>query len=233
MNRPIMIPKEKFYQLYVIESKTMTEIAQIYNVSLAYVSKKIHTYDLKENVFDKYINKKFGKLTVIKSAGYDKKSHPMLECLCDCGKVVKKRGYSLLCGDVKSCGCDSRKRGRDHKNYAGYEEISSSLWSTIKHHAKTRNIDFQLTIQEIWELFLKQNRKCALTGIELFFADTRKKYNETTASLDRINSKGIYEISNVQWIHKKVNTLKWDLSTEELIKWCQLITNYNTGKVEI
>lgn len=230
--RENIIPKEDLFRLYVIEKKTMTEIASLYNCSLTCISSKIKRCKFKEKASKKYINQKFGQLTVIRMVGYDGKSHLVFECLCDCGNTTNVRGYCLLDGNTKSCGCTSRQKGKDHKNYAGYEEISSSMWWTIKKGATSRNIKFDITMKEAWELFLQQNRKCALTGIDLCFAKTRKSYGSTTASLDRIDSKGIYELSNVQWVHKKINQLKWDFTIDELVKWCQLVVDYNTGKVE-
>jgi hypothetical protein len=45
-----------------------------------------------------------------------------------------------------------------------------------------------------------------------------------TASLDRIDSKLGYNINNIQWVHKDVNTIKWDLSHDKFIEICQIIT---------
>lgn len=75
------------------------------------------------------------------------------------------------------------------------------------------------------EVFQKQNKKCAYTNIDLFFETSGKKGN---ASLDRINSSLGYTKENVQWVHKKVNIIKWDLSHEEFINFCKTVTeNYN------
>ena len=68
---------------------------------------------------------------------------------------------------------------------------------------------------------------CALTGQNLIFARTRKNMKTTTASLDRIDSNGIYEPNNVQWVHKPLNKMKMDLSQEDFIKWCKKVGDYN------
>lgn len=47
---------------------------------------------------------KFNHLTVIRYLG-TQKSHSMLECLCDCGKICIKERSSLVSGMIKSCGC--------------------------------------------------------------------------------------------------------------------------------
>jgi len=60
--------------------------------------------------------KKVNNLTIIKRLS-SFKGHIMWECLCDCGKICKKRGSSLSNGNAISCGC---AKGKKHiKNIAG------------------------------------------------------------------------------------------------------------------
>lgn len=37
-----------------------------------------------------------------------------------------------------------------------------------------------------------------------------------------------YTINNVQWVHKKINTIKMDLSQEKFINWCKLVNNFQS-----
>lgn len=84
-------------------------------------------------------------------------------------------------------------------------------------------------MEQAWNLFLQQNKKCALSGIDIQFAKKTGKdwYKNTTASLDRINSKLGYNLNNVQWVHKHVNFMKLQTPNDEFIKWCYLITQRN------
>lgn len=50
-----------------------------------------------------------------------------------------------------------------------------------------------------------------------------KRGSKSNASLDRIDSLKGYAEGNVQWVHKTVDQMKWNLSQEELVKWCRLI----------
>jgi hypothetical protein len=81
----------------------------------------------------------------------------------------------------------------------GYGEIQGAYWNSVRQGAKNRDIPLLITIQDIWELFLKQNRKCALTGQTLILAQCNKDHNigNYTASLDRRDSHGPYSIDNV------------------------------------
>jgi hypothetical protein len=56
------------------------------------------------------------------------------------------------------------------------------------------------------------------------------KYSATskvTASLDRIDSSKGYVEGNVQWVHKRINIMKNDLSDSEFIEWCRVVSKNN------
>lgn len=44
-----------------------------------------------------------------------------------------------------------------------------------------------------------------------------------TASLDRIDSSGDYAEGNVQFVHKTINKMKWDLTDMEFRNFCVLV----------
>lgn len=120
------------------------------------------------------------------------------------------------------------KRGKPLDRTKGYGEISGSYWCSKRYHAKMRNLEFSVTIQEAWELFLLQGRRCALSNVELCFPKMWKvpeRYSQT-ASLDRINSSLGYTERNVQWIHKDLNTMKMDLPQDKFIDWCRKVVEY-------
>ena len=172
------------------------------------------------------INQKFGKLTVIEYIGKQEKREGVFwKCLCECGNNITVHRKELCTGDTKSCGCHkSELCSRVH--WEGYEEISKDFYSTILRGAQYRNIEFNISIEEMWSLYIKQNKKCALSGVPIVFSRNRKK-EKPTSSLDRIDSKKPYVIDNVQWVHKTVNIMKNTLSNEEFLKMCKLITNNN------
>src|SRR5436305_5698522 len=120
-------------------------------------------------------------------------------CQCVCGNTVKRREDFLLSGRAISCGCKHKyktKKPSEFIQWSGYGDISGHYFSALKTGAKNRNIEFTITVQEIWELFLKQESKCALSKLPLQFSGQRriKKGVEQTASLDRIDSSKGYTI---------------------------------------
>ena len=136
------------------------------------------------------IGKKFGKLLVISFDTTIKVKNDYKRywnCICDCGMSCSKLQKLLIKGSTKSCGCNRVENGK--KRFKGFGELSKSHWNQIIRHANSRNIKVEVKIEDAWNLFIKQNRKCALTGIILFFSKSRKdeECGNTTASLDRID----------------------------------------------
>jgi hypothetical protein len=177
------------------------------------------------NKFQDLTGKTFDKLTVI---SFDRKEttpkgyrYYYWNCQCDCGNTTSVERGHLLKGKIRSCGCLHHRQGNEHPSFTGYGEIWGGYFSSIKSGAndkRARKIEFNLTIEYLWELFLKQNRKCSLTGRELSF-DKRGTYNQT-ASLDRIDSSKGYVKGNVQWVHKDINRMKSDFDQKKFIELC-------------
>jgi hypothetical protein len=99
------------------------------------------------------------------------------------------------------------------------------MFGRYKAGAKWRQIEFNITIEYAWGLFVKQNARCAISGVQLHIKPSEN--NEVTASLDRIDSAAGYIVGNLQWIHKKLNAMKSDYSIEEFISWCHLVAESN------
>lgn len=169
-----------------------------------------------------YENNRFGKLTVIKYI----KNICKWECVCDCGKRVFVKSGSLTTGNTKSCGCTRRekiiKRNISNKIYNRYEDISGDYFGSVKNNAINRGLKFNISIKDMWNKFLEQNRKCNLTGVDIFFDDINQ-----TASLDRINNKDDYNIDNIQWLNKDINLLKFDFDQDYFIYLCSRIDYFN------
>jgi hypothetical protein len=165
-------------------------------------------------------NKRFGKLIATSLAENTK--FRSWNCTCDCG--VKKIIYQthLIQGNIVSCGCI--KRNSSSKCWTGYGEISGDVWGEIKRKSSKRRFkNFNITLEQAWNLFLEQNRKCKLSGLPIFFGETNEI--RRSASLDRIDSSGDYTIDNVQWVHKKINIMKNRLDQNYFIYLCNIVTN--------
>ena len=138
---------------------------------------------------------------------------------------------------LKSNGVEFRKKdcylsGPDNPKFTGYEELQGSELARIKAGAKNRNLEFSVSPEYIWNLFLEQDRKCKYTGIELFFARNNLEYRmgESNASLDRIDSSLGYVEGNVHWIHKRINIMKGNMGEQEFLDFCEAVTYKNKGQ---
>ena len=106
---------------------------------------------------------RFGLLTLVKPNGKSKNDNgTRWDCLCECGEKINLPQSRLKNNRVKSCGC-WRKRKRNHL-WKGYCGVSGSRVSEIRLRAKKKNIDFNLNAKFLWDLYIKQNKKCAITG---------------------------------------------------------------------
>ncbi len=172
--------KELLVDLYINKKLSAEKIHIDYNVSNVYGFLRkynILRINKRENGFlrlEHLKGKKFGKLLVLNREDKAEYKESRWNCLCDCGKNVIIRGRGLLSGGSTSCGCIR----------AGYEEISKTHINNIKHNAKARNLSFEITPKQMWDLFIQQSRRCALSGVQIQFGSKYKKI-ETTASLDR------------------------------------------------
>lgn len=123
-----------------------------------------------------------------------------------------------------------QKKNSKHHSWSGFGRISGKLWNKIKYNAKTRNIDFKITIKQAWDKFLKQNGQCSLTGLKLIFGRTALTTWAKTASLDRKDSNSDYNINNVRWLHYKVNMMKGKMGDREFIYWCRKVVEFHDNK---
>lgn len=168
--------------------------------------------------------KKFGKFTVEQRGDNTSQGFARWWCRCDCGNLRLINQGSLVAGNrtqCKKCFCESK-----HNNP---NLIIDTYWKQIVKGAMYRDICVDITQDDAQRLFNQQNGRCALSGETIHFAKTARAHNhgETTASLDRKNSKIGYTIDNIQWVHKDVNRVKSTLDNERFIELCKLVAEHS------
>jgi hypothetical protein len=142
-------------------------------------------------------------------------------------QVLKKYKLSGGGGCLSCVRKNTSPIGNDSPLWKGVGELPMAYVHNLRGAATRRNIQFDITPEYMWKLFVEQDRMCKLSGVELSF---RPRTNERTgtASLDRINRDTGYVEGNVQWVHKIVNEMKWAKTDEELIYWCNIISKFNS-----
>lgn len=175
---------------------------------------------------------KFGSLTVIEKLGMNKSGNAVWLCSCECGGQREVVGAHLRNGTVVACMNRQvhqvKKKAWEYAMWKGHGEISGAYWHSIVSRSERKGQEVTVTIAEVWDLFLAQDRKCALSGLPLVFSP--KRYgSDGTASLDRIDSSKGYVRGNLQWLHKDVNRIKSDLQQGDFVRLCKLVADNSKG----
>jgi hypothetical protein len=88
------------------------------------------------------------------------------------------------------------------------------VWDTTKHRVRQNDHHAEF----LWELFIKQDKKCAITGTEIDLT--------IDGSVDIIDSSRGYTKGNVWWVAKDINKLKLDFTLDRFIELCEMVANY-------
>jgi hypothetical protein len=173
----------------------------------------------------------FGMLTLRRK--FIKDNRPFWECECVCGKIVIRRQDHLVRYKSRikfSCGCNhpSKNTGTSHKLWNGCGDISGFYFGSV------RNLEFNITIEYVWDLFKKQKGVCALSGllIKFYKGSGRTNRSSQTASLDRIDPSLGYIEGNVQWVHKTINLMRHHYDLDMFYSACRAVARHHPGEVD-
>jgi len=171
------------------------------------------------------------------SEKYIKDDTRWCNCECICGIVKPVRYWHLNNNKTFSCGCSNTK-GRFKAICVG--DLSLSYYNAIKKNRCIKKDIFfseEVTMEYLWDMFIKQNKKCALSNIDITINPRWSQQNKgrktdikQTASLDRIDSNIGYVIGNLQWVHKDVNNIKGSFNEDILLYYCEQIVNFKLKK---
>lgn len=199
----------------------------------------------KEPVMRKHnpiLGKQYGNLTIIsEDISKTKDSKILFKVKCSCGKEQYIRAYFLESGRQDCCkNCSQRRAVYNNprrgnflgKKHEGVGNFTKTTYNHFKNNAKKRGIEWseELTLEYLYNLLIKQKKKCALSGISIDLTESRKSSNVNfeflTASIDRIDSSKGYIPNNIQWVHKDINKMKWAFKQDYFIDMCQLVVNH-------
>ena len=171
------------------------------------------------------IGQKFGKLTVIGKEGYRFSpsgiKNEAWRVKCKCGNEFSILKESLY--NAKQC------RTCAMKHTILKNTVNNAIWSNIITHTRLKNLTLskEITKKYLYDLYIKQNKKCALSGRDIYLSASKSDKKENTASVDRIDSSKGYIPINVQWVHKRINIMKWAYSQDYFIELCEKVANNN------
>lgn len=106
------------------------------------------------------IDNVYGKLTVVKALGLDKRGNALWLCQCECGGTKEVIGQDLRRNAVKSCGCILKPRPHtsrmNRKDRESYVRVLSKIENT-----------YDSTEEEVREMLDKARGCCEICGISL------------------------------------------------------------------
>lgn len=140
---------------------------------------------------------------------------------CDCGTIEFKLPIEILSKDnyfqcEKCAHSDNMKKIKIKNGAIG--ELSKTEYTRYKRSAEKRGLEFAVSIEYLWNLFVEQKQICAITGDYISCIKD--------ASLDRIDSSKGYIEGNVQWVTKQANLSKHIMTMPELIEFCKKTLNH-------
>ena len=174
------------------------------------------------------IGRKFGKLTVIASAG-KRKQHSIWECCCECGGKKVARTNPLLSGRIRSCGClrSGGLKGGIRSLPPG-EALKNVVINMYTDNAKRSGLEFSLSREKLTKLFAGNCHYCGEPP-----SNTRTRADRpgsfTYNGIDRKdNSKG-YIDGNVLSCCRICNLKKGAMSYENFIAWVRKVSKNLTN----
>ena len=218
-----MIEKDVLIDLYINKKMSYETIGRKLGVSKGQAEYWVKKYAIpKRDPKARYIditNNVYGRLTVIKIVKNDnQRAESKWLCKCECGNTKEVLRQSLVTGGTKSCGCLLKEC------YKGHKDLSGTYWHRVQVGAKRRDLEFSITLEYAWDLYIDQNKKCKLSGIDINInSNFSTDWGSHTASLDRIDSTKGYIIGNIQWVHRDINQIKWNYSEDYFIELCHAV----------
>ena len=120
----------------------------------------------------------------------------------------KWRVHTVNNVQCKKCACERQKVARE-------KEPIKFIFRDARQHAKARNREFTITLDDLFNVLITQDNKCSLTGVS-FSTDNKP-------SLDRIDSYKGYTKDNIQFVLKEINVMKSNLEESKFIELCNLV----------
>lgn len=154
-----------------------------------------------------HLGEVFGRLSVIAQASPRGDNRTRWICVCDCGEVTEVRGDSLRAGTTVSCGCRKaeilQELHESNLTHGGRNHPLYNIWKDIKQRCLNPN-------SHAYKWYGALGVKVCgrwVDSFDNFLADVGDRPGDPSGwdssmpyfTLDRIDTFGDYEPSNVRW----------------------------------
>lgn len=183
-------------------------------------------------------NRVFGKLKAIKpsqvKAYADGSNKVIWEFTCECGKTHEASSNQVMAGKTKSCGCNKEKTAivnslKSRHKIMKDDAALRSLYSSYKSNAKTRGLEFKLSLDDLKGI---TSNNCTYCGVSPYKIHKTKhsvyKYN----GIDRFDNNDGYTLDNSVACCSICNHAKSNLSTDIFLNWAIDVAEHQKGKLE-
>lgn len=158
-----------------------------------------------------------------------KKSEIKRTCInCNCDFMCNKKSAKYC---TLKCSNDFKNKSGIYLNFrrsSVENTLLSVLWGA-RSRSKRINRDFDITDDQILNLLIKQDYRCAMTGIKMNPSKQSgfKNKDPYTVSIDRIDTSKGYLIDNVQLVCTICNLFKNSYNIEDVGIVCKEYVRYN------
>lgn len=144
---------------------------------------------------------------------------------CGIDKLIKEYNSDSKNQDGLQCSCRKCVSERNLKASEKFDNFIKLLLKDCKTNAEKRKINFDICFDDMLKLYNNQEGKCVYTRKDFTFIKVSDKIDDNiyNLSIDRIDSTKDYTPDNIQLVGVAVNHMKYDMTNEEFLNYCELI----------
>lgn len=156
----------------------------------------------------------------------------VVDLVCKCGSIVKKKRLGHLYGTpkksgIKSCNkCGFINRGKSNRRYTD-SQAKNAVYGRYKSSAKQRNIEWDISKEDFFSKISLPCIYCDNKETSFFTAPKSSPWSKSFkfTGLDRIDNSLGYTVKNVQPCCKWCNYAKSDRSEIDFENWILRVAN--------
>lgn len=115
---------------------------------------------------------------------------------------------------------------RHKRRVDSYNGVNISWFNKFEKNAKLRNLEFDITMDDVLKVYLDQEKVCNLSGIPIGWIPLGKTHN---ISIDRVDSSKGYHMDNIQLVYPQINMMKYRYTQDEFIDLCRLVSKHHNN----